>query len=80
MATCHFADFERVKSIIVGSPNSDYENSQLKSLDVKNCVGLETLVVANCPNLADKELDFDFFADEIIERDRLINPLKVEYP
>ena len=26
---------------------------------------------------ADKELDFDFFADEIIERDRLINPLKV---
>ena len=57
MATCHFADFERVKSIIVGSPNSDYENSQLKSLDVKNCVGLETLVVANCPNLADKELD-----------------------
>lgn len=26
---------------------------------------------------ADKELDFDFFADEIIERDRLVNPLKV---
>ena len=57
MASCMFANFKKLKTIILGSYANDYENRQLTSLDVGNCIALEKLVVANCTQFGGRVLN-----------------------
>ena len=57
LATCQFANFSKLKSVILGSTAAGYENAQLATLDVSNCEALETLNIANCSNFGGSTLN-----------------------
>ena len=42
----------RLRSLVIGNPDSNYSNANLNKLDVRNSVLLEKIDVRNCPNLA----------------------------